>query len=151
VARNPELDELERSVRILAHEPPIDVSLQHEIGAVVADQRHSVGDVILVDEMLGPLQPVRDRREEPLVEHARGRVDPGRQGGHRPLVGLEEEAGLGSEVLEDRALRDPELDGHRLHLRALVPLLGGSRLGRGVSGSGRLSVPSPTKGAKIGR
>jgi hypothetical protein len=39
----------------------------------------------------------------------------------RPGVGLEEQPGLGPEVLEDRSFRDAQLRGHRLDPRALVP------------------------------
>ena len=108
-------------VGVLAGEVAVDLQAQGEVAAVVPDEGEPPGDVVLVDEVLAPLQPIPEGGEEALRAHRRGRVLVARQRLHRALVGGQEEALLAAEVLEDRALGDPQLGRHVLDAGGLVP------------------------------
>ena len=74
--------------------------------------------------MLGLVEPVPNDREEALGLNVGRGVQPRRKRRDGPLVRLEENAPLRAEVLEDGALRDPELGRHVFHPSALVAVLG---------------------------
>jgi len=74
--------------------------------------------------VLGALQPVDEDLPEAAVDDLGRGLEPRGEGLHGPLIGGEEQPGLAAEVLEDRALRDPELRSDLLHLRTLVAVLG---------------------------
>src|SRR5207244_11778271 len=101
-SRDAELDELERPVWVLTDEEPIDVALQGEVGAVVADQGNAVGDEILVDQVLRAPQPVQEGLEEARLENLLGCVEPSGERRRRLLVRLQEQRGLRAGVFADR-------------------------------------------------
>ncbi len=58
------LDEVEGAVRILAHQESVDLALELEVGAVVPDEHDAIRHPVLLDEVLGAVEPVSDDREE---------------------------------------------------------------------------------------
>ena len=113
-------DEALRAVRVLARQELGDLAAQLKSRTVVADQGDPVRDPVLVDEVGGGVDPVPQDREEPLRADLRRRVQVGREGPGRGLVGGQEQAGLGLEVPEHRALGDPRLAGDLLDAGRLV-------------------------------
>ena len=118
------LHEVERAVGVLAHEEPVDLALELEVCAVVADQHDPVRHPVLLDQVLGALQPVVEGVEEASLDDLLRRVQPRRKREDRLLVRLEEQPGLAAEVLEHRALRDAELRRHVLDSGPLIAVFG---------------------------
>lgn len=59
-----EADKTYGAVGIFADEEAVDLALQDEIGAIVSQERNTIGDPVLVHEMFGADQPVAENFEE---------------------------------------------------------------------------------------
>ena len=71
-ATDPELDELEGPVRILAPHQPVDRPPEPQPGVVPPDRRHTVGHPLLGEELLRPPEPVVRTAQNPASTTSAG-------------------------------------------------------------------------------
>ena len=123
-ALDAEAHEGDGAVGIFGGEEAIDFTLQHQIGAVVAEQRDAVGDPVFAQQMFGADQPIIENIEEAGGAHVGGRIQIFREGAHGAFVDLEEQAVFAAEVLEDGTFGDAECGGNVADAGGLVTVLG---------------------------
>ena len=123
-ATDPELDELEGPVRVLAPHQPVDRPPEPKPGVVPPDHRDPVGHPLLGEELLRPPEPVVQDGPEPGLDDVGGGVEPRRELPDRLPIHGEEQPLLVPEMQEDGPLGDPDLGGDVLDVRAPVPVLG---------------------------
>src|ERR671910_425877 len=123
-APDPELDEVERSVGVLASHQSVDRPAEAKTRVMAADHRHPVWYPRLAQRLLREVDPVIENRPESAIDHVLRCIQPRGQLAHRAFECREEQPLLGSEVKEDCALGHAYLGRDVLHTRASVAVLG---------------------------
>ena len=125
-----EAHEAYRTVGIFGDQKAVDLALQNQVGAVVAQQRNAIGNPVLAQQVFGADQPVAEHFEETGRANFRGRVQIFGKRANCALIDLEEQTVLAAEVLEDGTLGDAERDGNVADACGVISMLGKMLRGR---------------------
>ena len=124
VALQSKADKAHGAVRIFTDQEAVNLALQHKVGAVIAEQRNTVRNPVLVHQVLGADEPVAQHFEKASQTNFRGRIQVFGEGADGTFIDFEEQPVFAAEVLEDGAFGDAKGDGDVADSGRVIAMLG---------------------------